>query len=86
MPALAPVPPAILKAIIEACGYAIEGEDPFNWVLLLKEQTDSLPKLITLPKEGKFVSVEIMMSILDRLKMNNATFFSLLQTVSKPRP
>ena len=73
MPALAPVPPTILKKILELAGYKTFKEDVHNWAMARKD--DELP--IILPKLGRYVAVEVMMNALDRAKMDNATYFAL---------
>ena len=78
MPALAPIPPDNFKAILEKDGFTVDLETEYNWTL---SRDDSPPIIVVLPKKGEFVSVEIMMSTLDKIKMNPGTFFDLLSQV-----
>lgn len=73
MPAIAPIPPEYLKGILILYGYKVSNEDQFNWVLVREGSTP-----IVVPKLGEAVGVDILMSALDKSKMDNAVFFSLL--------
>lgn len=74
MPALAPIPPALLRRILELDDYKVIAEDLLNWVLV-KTADDKLP--IILPKIGKLVAVDVMMEALHRAQMNNGRYFEL---------
>lgn len=74
MAALAPIPPLLLKNILELDGYKVVTEDPFNWVLV-KSIEDELP--ILLPKLGKLVALDVMMDALHKAQMNNGRYFEL---------
>jgi hypothetical protein len=78
MTALACVSPETFKAILEKCGFCVDEETEYNWTLLNK---DALLPVISLPKKGKLLSVSIMMEILDLLKIDNGTYFKLLDEV-----
>ncbi len=80
VPAITPISPDILKAILEKDSFRIDRETEFNWTLF---KPDSPCPIIVLPKKGKFVSVTIMMGILDQIKMNNKKYFNLLEQVKK---
>ncbi len=73
MPALAPIPPRLFKRILELHGYRTVREDAHNWALVRGDE--ELP--IILPKAGEAVAVEVMMSALNRARMDNATYFTL---------
>jgi hypothetical protein len=75
---LAPVPPRLLKKILELDGYKLVVEDPFNWVLL-KCSDDVLPTIlpIILPRLGRFVDVDVVMSVLHKTQMNTGRYFEL---------
>jgi hypothetical protein len=74
MPALAPIPPTLLRRILEMDGYKTVAEDALNWVLV-RQVADELP--VILPKIGKLVAVDVLMNALDRAQMNNARYFEL---------
>jgi hypothetical protein len=57
----APIPPKQLKRILELRGYRIVNEDEFNWAMAMGHE---VPLII--PKEGEYVSVEVMMDTLHR--------------------
>ncbi len=65
--------------MLQKYGFEVVAEDEFNWCLFKQE---GARPVITLPKEGDLVSLDIMMSILNQLKMDNATFFDLLKKAS----
>lgn len=75
-PAITPVSPDILKAILEKDGFRIDRETEFNWTLFKDE---SPCPVIVLPKKGKLVSVTVMMGMLAQTKMDNKKYFSLLE-------
>lgn len=76
VPAITPVSPDILKAILEKDGFRIDRETEFNWTLFKDE---SPCPVIVLPKKGKLVSVTVMMGMLAQTKMDNKKYFSLLE-------
>jgi hypothetical protein len=73
MPALAPVPPATLKVILEACGFSVAHEDAYNWTMVRGETEPP----INLPKLGPLVSLDAMMQILSDAKIDNLTYLTL---------
>lgn len=75
-PAITPVSPDILKAILEKDGFRIDRETEFNWTLFKDE---SPCPVIVLPKKGKLVSVTVMMGMLAQTKMDNKKYFSILE-------
>lgn len=81
MPSLAPIPPLLLKDLLLRYGFVIELETEHNWTLFKK---DAPRPVLTIPKQGDLVSVTIMMGILDQLKMDNGTYFDLLNQVRNP--
>lgn len=76
VPAITPVSPDILKAILEKDGFRIDRETEFNWTLFKDE---SPCPVIVLPKKGKLVSVTVMMGMLAQTKMDNKKYFSILE-------
>lgn len=58
----APIPPEQLKRIVELCGYLIAAEDEWNWAMT---KHGCVPILV--PKDGDFVAIEVMMSVLHDL-------------------
>ncbi len=77
-PSIAPVAPEILRRVVEKEGYKIEDDSPYNWTLYKK---NSSSPIIIIPKKGNVVSIDVMMNILDRLKMDNKKFFDLCKEV-----
>jgi hypothetical protein len=73
MPAIAVIPPECLKGILILYGYKVSSEDQLNWVLV---REGSVP--ITVPKLGELVGLDVLMSALNKSKMDNDVFFSLL--------
>lgn len=80
MPALAPVPPETLKAILEACGFVVAHEDSFNWTLVRGE----VEPPVILPKLGALVALDVMMQILSDAKIDNLTYLTLKSKFAKP--
>jgi hypothetical protein len=76
--ALAPIPPVLLKEILEKDGFVLDRETAYNWTLFKKNA--AIP-VMNVAKKGKLVSVDVMMGILDQLKMDNARYFELLNQV-----
>jgi len=54
MPAIALVPPSVLKDAMLSAGWRIHREDSFNWLLL----KDGVP--LAIPKRGRLVAREVM--------------------------
>lgn len=73
-PALSPVHPKTLRKILKFHGYVVVGEDDLNWALA---RMDDDPPII-LPKRGKLVAVEVMMDVLNKAAVDNATYFDFL--------
>lgn len=73
MPAIAPVSPNPLKCIPGLYGYKVSGEDQYNWVLI---RQGSVP--IIVPKLGELIALDVLKSALDKSKMENSVFLSLL--------
>jgi len=80
VPAITPVPPHILKAVLEKDGFSVKMDTEANWTLF---KASSPSPVIVLPKKGKLVSITIMMGILAQLKMDNKKYFSLLEQIKK---
>jgi len=76
--ALSPVPPQIFKEILVKYGYSVEMETEYNWTLF---KNDAARPIITVPKKGDLLSISIMMEILEQLKMDNKTYFDLLNSI-----
>ena len=64
MPAIAPVPPNILKDVLVEAGWAIFDEDSYNWLLM----KNGVP--LALPKHGGVVSLEIHEKCLERCQID----------------
>ena len=74
MAAFAPIPPLLLKKILELDDYKVAAEDALNWVLV-KNVGDELP--IILPKIGKLVALDVMMDALNKAQMKPGRYFEL---------
>jgi hypothetical protein len=83
MPALAPIPQALLKRILELDGFKVIAEDLLNWVLV-KDVNELFP--IILPKIGPLVAVDVMMGALHRAQMNNGRYFELRELANAESP
>ena len=78
MPPPAPVAPHIFKRMLEVYGFVLREEDEHNWALY-RAATETV---IIIPKHGEVISLEVMMSILHELKIDDATYFHLLRLAS----
>ena len=78
MAALAPIPAKKLKAMFESDGYAVIHEDDYNWTM------DRGPddEVLTIPKLGEVMALEVMDSLLSKAKINDRKYFDLLARVS----
>lgn len=83
MPALAPIQPKEFKMLLERYGFQVQEETEYNWVLF---KAEALRPVIPIPKKGALVSVDIMMGILDQLKITNEEYFTLLDKVRTLNP
>lgn len=77
-PAVRPISPLILKAILEKDGFRVDMETKANWTLFKK---DSPCPVINVPRKGKLVSVTVMMGIFDQIQMDNKKYFRLLKQI-----
>jgi len=77
IPAL--VPPEVFKDMLLKYGYRVEEENEDRWTLF---KMDSVRPVITLPKRGKVLAVDIMMGILNQIRMDNGTYFRFLREVT----
>ena len=75
MPIPTPVPPHTLMRILELFDYMLVDEDENNWCM---SKMDQEPPII-IPKRGDVVTTDVMSNVLDRARMNNATYFALLR-------
>ncbi len=64
---------------MELFGFEVRNEDEYNWALY-RASTETV---IVIPKKGEVLSVTVMMGVLDQLRMDNATFFSLFSRASQ---
>jgi hypothetical protein len=69
--------------MLVACGYRQSAEDEDNWAMV---KPDAEHPVLIVPKDGEVVSITVMMSILDKLKMDNATYFRLIAQVQGGAP
>ena len=74
MPALAHVPPEILKQILESDGWKLAHEDSYNW-LLEKDEKDPL----TIPKRIKMIPFELHEHYLEVADIGLSRYFELLE-------
>ena len=73
-----PIPPKQLKRVLELRGYKMVAEDEWNWALVLDK---GVPLII--PKDGDYVSVEVMMDTLGKAGMDLGTYFPLRDQSAK---
>jgi len=75
VPEYVPIPPLLLKRVVELAGYEIWAEDDFNWIV--GRGLFEVP--ISLPKLGSVVPVEEMRAVFRKAEIDSATYFELLQ-------
>lgn len=75
VPAIACVPPEILKLILEKKGYRVKRETKHNWTLVLESDGEEEP--VVIPKRGDLVGMEIMMGTLVASHILPGDYFSL---------
>ncbi len=80
MPALRQVAPIILKEILEAAEWTVYTEDKWNWCMV-----DNEGESVELPKYGRFVSFQVMESVLSRAQLLPGDYFRLLGIVQEAR-
>ena len=73
MPAIDPIPPALLKRVLELAEYKVITEDKHNW--LLAKFDHDVP--IILPKRGQLVAVDVMMNTLASANLPPGAYFPL---------
>ena len=73
----APIRPAQLKRIAELRGWHLLAEDEWNWSL---SKDTSVP--ITIPKDGEFVPVDIMMDVLHKIGVDTPGDYFMLRDQS----
>ena len=74
MAALAPVPPKVLKRLLELDGFTVDHEDDYAWSLT----KPGIDEVIVLPKYGRVLSMDAHMSTIDKAKIDNARYFQLI--------
>jgi hypothetical protein len=74
-PAVAPIPPGAMKAILELYGFKLIAEDEFNWVLGDPAQLESEPVII--PRIGDLLAVDVMMQALIDSKIPFGLYLTL---------
>ena len=67
------------SSVLEAYGFVLEEEDDYNWAL---HKEGAVRPVVVVPKDGEFVSVSLMMGILNQLQINDGTYFDLLNQVN----
>jgi len=75
-PALSPVSPQVMKALLEKDGFRVSRETEFHWTLF--KENASMP-VIVVPKKGDLLALDVMMGILDMIKMSNGRYAELLR-------
>jgi hypothetical protein len=80
MPALKQVAPVILKEILEAAEWTLYTEDKWNWCMV-----DADGESVEIPKYGRFVSFQVMESVLSRAELLPGDYFRLLAVVEEAR-
>lgn len=74
MPAVACIPPKVLKCILELDGFTVRHEDDYNWAMM----KDDVLEIVIVPKHGDLVALDVLMNALDAAQMNNVKYFDLL--------
>lgn len=78
MAALAPIPAATLKLMLEADGYSVKHEDDDNWIM----DRGADDEILSIPKNGTVLAIEVMDSLLAKAKINDRKYFDLLARIS----
>jgi hypothetical protein len=73
-----PIPPVQLKRVVELRGYKLIDEDEWNWAFA---KDDGVP--ITIPKDGEYVAVDVMMDTLHKTGTDLGTYFTLRDQSAK---
>jgi hypothetical protein len=73
-----PIPPKQLKRVLEMRGYILDNEDQWNWAMV---KDNGVP--IIIPKDGDYVSVEIMMDALHKSGTMLGDYFPLRDQSAK---
>ena len=76
MPALAPIPPRVLKDVLVRDGWSIYDEDSYNWILTKGNQI--LPPV---PKRGGVVAMEVHEHLLGAAGIPLDRYFKLLKEI-----
>jgi hypothetical protein len=69
--AVVPVPPEVLKRLLEKKGYRVVRETDYNWTLALDNDLGDISEPLVIPKCGNLVSVEIMLGGFSRILPND---------------
>ena len=80
MPAVRPLPPAKIRALLEAKGYKLIAEDDYNWAFALGDTDEP----IIVPIGVGLVPLEIAFHVAVKCGFNN--YFDLLDTDEDPFP
>ena len=80
MPAIAPVPPPVLRDCLLEDGWSLFDEDSYNWVLVKNGRP------LVIPKRGGLVAIEISSKVLEIANLNPGRYFELLEIVGYRTP
>lgn len=80
MPAVAPLPPEAIRELLEAHGYEVIREDPYNWSFA--KGKDDEPILI--PYRVDLVPLEVAFSVARKVGFND--YFEKLDVVTEHAP
>lgn len=76
MPAVAPIPPRVLKDVLVKDGWFIYDEDPYTWILTKRNLI--LPPV---PKRGAVVAMEVHEHLLCAAGIPLDRYFKLLEEI-----
>lgn len=73
--AIALVPPAVFKQVLECCGWTVDEEGKFNWTMV----KDGVP--LTIPKRGKLVSRDLFEACMQTGILTPGDYFEALKKI-----
>ena len=75
MPAIASVPPDILKRILELNGWSILDEGKYNWIMV----RNGAP--LSIPRKGRLVSLPVLDACLITAEIAPGDYFEALEQI-----
>jgi hypothetical protein len=61
MSVLGPIPPRVLKRVLELDGFSVEHEDDYNWALA----KDGVEDVVIVPKLGQVVAADLLLRAIE---------------------